>query len=344
MAPETEPVLVDRFSRRVTYLRVSVTDRCNLRCVYCMPAEGLEFRPRRELLTFEELERVVRVFASLGVRRVRLTGGEPTVRRDLPDLVARLAAIDGIDELAMTSNGLLLERLAAPLREAGLGALNVSLDTLRPERFRQITRVGTLDAVERGLAAAREAGFENIKLNAVVMRGFNDDELVELADWAIARGLVMRFIEFMPIGGEALGWSLGDGGCMPASEMRAVLASRYPHFEPAPGYRPGLGPARYWLVRGPSTPPEGGRIGFISAVTECFCADCNRVRLTPEGGLRACLADDREVSLRDVLRSGGSDAALREAIFVALHGKRETHRFEEGVAGGTQRAMTTIGG
>jgi len=329
----------DRFDRQVTYLRVSVTDRCNFRCVYCMPEEGIEFTHRSRLLTFEELARIVRVFAEQGVRRVRLTGGEPTLRTDLELLVRAIAETDGIEEVAMTTNAFLLPRKAEPLREAGLSSLNISLDSLRPERFRELTRVGTLERVERGIEAARKAGYPSIKLNAVVMRGFNDDEIVELAEWAIARDLVMRFIEFMPIGGDAVRW--GQYGCVPAEEMRAVISSRY-QLEPAPGVKKGAGPARYWRATGPST--DGALIGFISAVTNCFCEDCNRVRITPEGKLRACLADDAEVDLRAVLRGGGSDEELRAAIREALAGKRLTHRFEEGMGGATDRVMTTIGG
>lgn len=331
----------DSFNRKVTYLRVSVTDRCNFRCVYCMPAEGIDFRPRDQILRFEEIERIVRIFARHGVKRVRLTGGEPTLRQDLPELVERIASTPGIDEVAMTTNAFLLDRQADALYAAGLRSLNISIDSLQPDRFAEITRIGSLERVERGIDAAMEAGFEKVKLNAVIIRGFNDDEVIDLARYAIERGVVLRYIEYMPIGGEATRW--GERGLVPADELRAVLSSHF-LLEPLPDVKLGSGPARYWRAVGPTTGSEGARIGFISAVTNCFCAACNRVRLTPEGKLRACLADDNEVDLRELVRRFASDEEIEAAIGRALGAKKETHRFEDGLEGGTQRVMTTIGG
>ena len=306
-----------------------------------MPAEGTPHAPRAELLTFEEIERLMRLFASVGVQRIRLTGGEPTLRMDLPALVARLNAIDGIDEVVMTTNAFLLERQAQALKDAGLRSLNVSLDTLRPERFREITRIGSLERVLRGIDAARRVGFNDIKLNCVAVRGFNDDELLDLVEWSIDQGLTLRFIEFMPIGGADTIW--GTRGCLPAAEMRSVLSSCY-QITPEPSARGVRGPAGYWRLLGPRTPTGGAKVGFISAVTECFCDACNRLRLTAEGGLRACLADDREFDLRALLRGGVDDEWILSAIKRTLWGKEATHSFSLSGEGSTQRIMSTIGG
>jgi len=337
--------LVDSFGRRVTYLRLSVTNRCNFRCVYCMPADGVPLEPATELLSFEEIARVVTVMASMGVGRIRLTGGEPLVRRDLATLVRMLRAIDGVKEVVLTTNGLLLGRQAVALLEAGLAGLTVSVDSLRADRFARITRGGELDRVLEGIEAARRAGFGPIKINTVLIRGFNDDEVLDLVDWALSSGHVLRFIEFMPIGEDTI-WGLGDtdgSRCVPAAELRQVLERRYALSTLPPAE--GVGPARYLRLSGPAV-PEGvdGRVGVISAVTECFCAGCNRIRMTPQGGLRACLADDREVDLRAVLRSGGDRQALEAALSRALFGKQETHTFD--IEGGnvTLKQMVSIGG
>lgn len=344
-SPHEDPVmdaLIDRFSRAVTYLRISVTDRCNFRCVYCMPAEGVPHQPRSALLSFEEITRVARVFARMGVQRIRLTGGDPTLRRNLPDLVASLAALPGIDEVVMTTNAFLLDRLASPLHQAGLAGLNISLDTLDPERFKTLTRVGSLERVERGIEAARAAGFERIKLNAVVIRGFNDDEILPLFRWAAERDLILRYIEFMPIGSDDTVW--GQRGCFSAAEIRSRIASAYA-LNPLGRPNARMGPARYWRATGPDLPEGGARFGIIGAVTECFCDDCNRVRITPEGGLRVCLADDGEVNLRMLLRSGASDDTLQATIQEALLYKKESHSFALGTEQGkTARIMSTIGG
>ena len=332
----------DRFGRQITYLRVSVTDRCNFRCTYCMPAEGIEHVPRPELLTFEEIEQVVRVFAETGVSRVRLTGGEPLVRANLPVLVAQLKAIPGIEQVVMTTNAFLLERYAERLAAAGLDGLNISLDSLDPETFAAISRVGALGKVLDGIESARAAGLR-VKLNAVVMGGVNDREIVELVSFAASVGAVMRFIEFMPIGTETA-W--GDAHCVPAREMRERLAQNW-ELVPDPE-RYGTGPARYWRAYGDGLGPKGCAIGFISAVTECFCADCNRVRITPQGGLRACLADDHEVDLRVPLRTIADPAeraaAVRDLIHHSLWSKKEAHAFD--IAGGavTTTRMHSIGG
>lgn len=336
--------LTDRFGRKVTYLRISVTDRCNFRCVYCMPEEGIPHAARDELLSYEEITELAGIFAREGVTRVRLTGGEPLVRAGVPDLVAMLKGVDGIENVAMTTNAFLLGRYAEDLRKAGLDSLNISLDTLQPDRFKEITRVGSLDRVLEGIEAAREAGFEGTKLNAVIVGGFNDDEMCDLVQFGIDRDLIMRFIEFMPIGDTV--WANGKGDCVPAAKMREAISQRWKLSADDTTY--GKGPARYWRLHGPGTPPEGHPFGIIAAVTECFCAACNRVRLTSQGGLRACLADDGEVDLRAPLRTrepGPERTADIEArIRAALFGKKETHSFNIDGGSVTSKQMTAIGG
>ena len=331
----------DRFGRKVTYLRLSVTDRCNFRCLYCMPEEGVPLRPNDELLSFEEIAQVVGVLAREGVRRVRVTGGEPLVRKELPTLIRKLARLPGIEEIVLTTNGFLLDRHAAALREAGLSEVTVSLDTLDPARFSHVTRRGELGRVLEGIKAAQAAGFGPIKLNAVLIRGFNDDEVLSLTEWAIERGHVLRFIEFMPIGEDTLWAQVRGGGCVPQAEVLAVLGARW-RLTPQ-GMRPGAGPSRYWGLEGPGA-PHGARVGVISAVTECFCDACNRLRLTPQGGLRACLADDREVALRALLRQGCDEETLAQAVRRALWGKEAAHSFTLEGGAVTRKQMVSIGG
>lgn len=328
----THAPLVDSLGRVHTYLRVSVTDRCNYRCTYCMPAEGMAWLPRPELLTYEEITRVVAVMAAMGLRKVRLTGGEPTLRRDLPALVTSLAAIPGIQDIALTTNGHLLERLAEPLARAGLRRINVSLDSLRPERFRTLTRGGDLDRVLRGIEAARAAGLVPVKINAVLLRGENEDEVDDLVDFFGERAAwsELRFIEYMPF--EAR-WHQ----CVPAAEVRARLARRF-ELRPLPSKGP-AGPARGFHLH-----PSGLRVGFISPLTEHFCATCNRLRLMCDGHLRTCLAHEDTPSLRDLLRAGASDAHLEAAIRAMVLGKPWGHDCQ--ADGGTlfQGVMTGVGG
>lgn len=339
-------LLTDDFGRSVTYLRISITDRCNFRCVYCSPAEGIEHGASEELLTYEEIEEVVRIFAAEGVRKVRITGGEPLVRAEVPTLVDKLDAIPGIEHVAMTTNAFLLERHVDALRNAGLKSINISLDSLEPENFEELTRIGELDRVLGGIDAALAAGFDRVKLNAVVIRGFNDDEILDLAEFAIDRGIILRYIEFMPLGEETV-WTETEGNsCVPAREIRERLGERWDLVPDETEY--GSGPADYWILHGPDLPKEGHPIGIIGAVTECFCAGCNRMRMTPKGQLRACLADDREISVRAPLRTIAEPekrrAAVEEAIAVALGGKRESHSFEFDGGSVTQKPMTAIGG
>jgi cyclic pyranopterin phosphate synthase len=330
---------VDRLARRVSYLRVSLTDRCNYRCQYCMPEEGVDLVPRAEVLTLEEIVRVVAAMRLFGVRRVRLTGGEPTIRRGLVELVRALAAL-GLDDLAMTTNGHRLEELARPLKDAGLARLNVSVDTLDAHKFRALTRRGDLDAVLRGLEAARAAGFAHTKLNAVVMGGVNDgDDLIALCRFAWSRRLVPRFIEFMPMSDGAL---FAPGSFVPAAEIRARLSAAFGPLDADEAEVPGVGPARYLRVR--LGEHAGARVGMISAVSEPFCETCNRVRLSATGRLHTCLAHDDDTDLRPLLRSGASDAELRERIRIAVANKRDGHEFTGCGGGAPRKHMVAIGG
>jgi cyclic pyranopterin phosphate synthase len=327
--------LVDGLARRVSYLRVSLTDRCNYRCQYCMPEEGVSLVPRADVLSFEEIARIVRVLVPLGVRRVRLTGGEPTVRKDLIELVAQLAAL-GLDDLAMTTNGERLAELAAPLRRAGLGRLNVSVDTLDPARFRAITRRGDLAAVTSGIEAARAAGFVRTKINTVVMGGVNDGDIVPLCAWAWERQLVPRFIEIMPMSDGAL---FVPGEFYPAAAIRRRIEAAFGPLAPvAAGGLPGVGPARYQATA------DGHLVGIISAVTEPFCETCNRVRLSAVGKLHTCLALDDDTDLRGPLRAGCSDEELAARVRAAVSAKLPGHAFTTCGTGGPRKHMVAIGG
>jgi len=329
------PVLVDAFARKVSYLRVSLTDRCNYRCTYCMPEEGVNLLPKGDVLTFEEIERVVRVFAGLGVRRVRLTGGEPTVRKDLITCVERLAAIDGL-AVVMTTNGHRLAELAAPLRRAGLAGINVSVDTLDAAKFREITRRGDLERVQAGIDAAIAEGIPT-KLNVVALRGFNDGEVGALCDYAWERGAVPRFIEWMPMSDGAL---YAPGALFTAAEIRAAVEAHAGPLAPDEVAVAHHGPARYWRTA------EERRVGIISAMSENFCSTCNRVRLSAVGELHTCLAYDDATNLRAILRgeSGDVDAELGAAIHEALGGKRKGHDFQASGCGGPRKHMVSIGG
>lgn len=335
--------LVDLQSRVVRYVRFSVTDRCNFRCTYCMPAEGAQVEPRHALLSFDEIERLARIFVGLGVVRLRLTGGEPLVRRDIVDLVAQLAQIPGVEDLAMTTNAFRLGELAEPLRAAGLRRLNVSLDTVDAAMFTAMTRNGALSDVLEGLDAADRAGFTATKINAVVVRGSNDQHLPALAAFCQARGYVLRLIEYMPIG---LDQHWGQQSFVAAADMRQTLqAAGWQLHEGAPkasfGAAIGGGPARYqW-----ATPPGGGEplaLGFITAVSDHFCATCNRVRVNASGTLRECLSTPGRLSLRDAMRAGLDDDELRGIVRLALAGKVDGHRFMVGTR--TVEAMSSIGG
>ena len=327
-------LLVDRFGRVHTDLRISVTDRCNLRCTYCMPLETA-FRPSGDLLTFEEIARVAAVAARLGVQTVRLTGGEPLVRGDLPELVRRLAAIDGIAEVTLTTNGLLLAEQAAALRRAGLARLNVSLDSLRPEVFVRIARREGLDRVLAGLAAATQAGFAAIRINAVSIRGLTEEEIVPLAAFCRREGFHLRFIEFMPLDAEAA-WSKEQ--VLSGREVRAILERAIGPLEPVEAADVGQPAVEYRWADG------AGRVGFIDPVTAPFCERCDRLRLTADGQFRNCLFSLAEWDVRAVLRSGGSADAIASLLRDCVAAKRAAHGIDTPAFERPARAMYQIGG
>jgi len=324
--------LVDPHGRTVRDLRISVTDRCNLRCRYCMPAEGMDWLPRADLLTYEEIERVARVGVErFGFDGIRITGGEPTIRAHLPVLVEKLAAL-GTD-LSLTTNGATLRALAGDLRAAGLRRINISLDSLRPETFFTITRRSALEQVIDGIDAAVEAGFSPVKVNCVLIRGVNDDEIVDFADFGRERGVTIRFIEFMPLDADD-SWSTGS--VVPAVEVLAAIAAVHP-LEPVDGR--GSAPAeRFRYLDG------RGEVGIIASVTESFCGSCDRVRLTAEGMFRNCLFAVRETDLRAVLRSGGSDDDLEAAIAADVGNKWSGHSIGQVHFIRPDRSMSQIGG
>jgi cyclic pyranopterin phosphate synthase len=330
----TEAALTDAFRRPITYLRVSVTDRCNLRCVYCMPEAGLPWIPKREILTFEEIERIVRAAASVGVRSIRLTGGEPLVRPGLAGLVARLAAIEGIDDIALSTNGLLLADQVGALAAAGLRRVNVSLDTLHPERFESIARRPGLERVLAGIDAAIAAGLGPIKLNCVVMRGQNDDELGDFGALTRERAVYVRFIEMMPVvenAAEQRDLYVSSGEIL---ERLGALGSLEPVIGPG-----GNGPARYFAY--PNAP---GAVGVISPLSHDYCERCNRVRLTADGRLRLCLFGDYEIDLRTPLRDGAEREELAALFRGGMLIKPERHHLRLGEAGSRMRAFSEIGG
>src|SRR3954454_7263424 len=326
--------LVDGHGRRIEDLRVSVTDRCNFRCQYCMPADGLPWLDRSAVLTFEEIERLVRLFASLGVTDIRLTGGEPLVRRDFPKLVAMLARVDGIDDLSLTTNGYLLERDAAALVEAGIDRVNVSIDSLQRDRFFQITRRDSLPQVLRGLdALASHPEVRPIKVNAVAIRGFTEQEAIPFADFARSTAFQVRFIEFMPLDADHA-WTRDS--VLTGEELRAIIHAVHPIEE---------------LPREPSSTARvfrfadgRGEIGFINPVSEPFCSDCNRGRITAEGQLRTCLFWVNETDLREPLRGGASEAELASLIRDAVWRKELKHHVGEPGFIQPPRTMSAIGG
>ena len=327
--------LHDTFGRTITSLRVSVTDRCNLRCRYCMPEEGAPFLPHDEILRYEELERLIRVALALGVSKVRLTGGEPLVRKGLIDFIRRLRRFEGLKTLTMTSNGILLGQYAEELKNAGLDYLNISLDTLNAEKFRSITRFNHLDMVLQGIENARNAGFSLIKVNVVSIRDFNDDEVFDFVEFANRCGLMVRFIEYMPFPGND--WE--QKGFLASKELRARIRERYPLM---PRYDNPSAAARLYEI-----PGHHGSIGFISAASESFCDRCNRLRLTSDGFLRPCLHGPIEIDLKGPLRRGASDTELIDLFHEAVDKKTASHYdfFDKGYrTSGCDREMVRIGG
>jgi cyclic pyranopterin phosphate synthase len=327
--------LVDGWGRQIASVRISVTDKCNFRCTYCMPAEGLEWLRRDEILSFEEIARLTAILAALGVTEVRLTGGEPLVRRDLPDLVGMLAAIPGVDDLSLTTNGVLLDRLARPLVEAGLRRINVSLDSLDHVRFTEITRRDALDQVLAGLAEAeRYPELRPIKVNCVAIRGFTEDEVPALAELARRKPYVVRFIEFMPLDADRA-WSADQ--VLSGGEIRASIESRFGPLVELPA-KPSSTARRFRFADG------RGEIGFINPVSEPFCSSCDRIRLTADGQLRTCLFSRREWDLKTRLRDGSTDADIAAFIRFAVQHKELKHRVNEPGFVRASRSMSQIGG
>jgi cyclic pyranopterin phosphate synthase len=333
--PAVSP-LIDRFGRRVDYLRLSVTDRCDFRCVYCM-AEDMEFAPKASVLSLEEMAQVAETFVALGVRKIRLTGGEPLIRHNVMQLVEHLGALPGLDELVLTTNGSQLPRLAVPLREAGVRRINISLDTLNPRRFRRLTRTGHLEQVLAGIDAACAAGFERLRLNAVIMRGSNDDEVADLVEFAASKGIDLAFIEEMPLGNieehdRAITLARSDW-------LREQIEQRY-ELEALGDPSGSAGPARMYRVVGTDS-----QVGFISPHSNNFCHLCNRVRLTAEGRLLLCLGNEHSVDLRAVLRDPAADASsLEQRIREAIEIKPERHWFDLNEEPQILRFMNATGG
>ena len=334
IASPSEPRLADAFHRPITYLRISVTDRCNLRCVYCMPEAGLPWIDKHEILSFEEIERVVRAAAQIGVRSIRLTGGEPLIRRDLVRLVEKIAAVPGIDDIALSTNGMMLPELAQPLRDTGLTRANISLDTLREDRFFAIARRPGLDRVLAGIDAAIAAGLGPIKLNCVVMRGANDDEVADFAAMTRDRALAVRFIEMMPVTDNVADHKNSYVSATEILERIGALEALHPVDGP-----PGNGPARYYAFDG-----AAGSVGVISPLSHDYCDTCNRVRLSADGRLKLCLFGDHFIDFRTPLRDGAGDDALIALFRGSMYVKPERHHLEIGQTASAMRALSEIGG
>jgi cyclic pyranopterin phosphate synthase len=329
--------LIDTFQRTINYLRISITDRCNLRCIYCMPTEGVPVVSHDAILSYEEIERIVKVAAGEGIKKVRITGGEPLVRKGVVGLVGLLSKVQGIHDLSMTTNGILLSEYAQPLFDAGLMRVNVSMDSLKPQRFREITRGGDLSLVLKGIETAESVGLKPIKINVVAIKGCNEGEIVDFVRLTIDHDYHIRFIEFMPVGHE--------NGWRPDSYLSGASIRQYieRHFaieqiagESAQGTN---GPADLFRIQG-----ARGVIGFINAISNHFCASCNRLRLTADGTLRPCLFSDVEYDVRTVVRSGGSDDELKALLHAALSAKPKKHALFEPSFRKCGREMVSIGG
>ena len=325
--------LRDSFDRVIDYLRISITDRCNLRCIYCMPPGGIKPVRHKDILTYEEIVRVVRVAANLGVRKIRITGGEPLARKNVTFLVDAIRRIPAIEDMSLTTNGILLQERARELANAGLDRVNISLDSLRPERYREITRGGEIDRVTKGIEAAKKAGLMPIKINMVPVRGLNDDEIEAFAKITADTPYHVRFIEFMPIGATDF-WD--EGRYISTDEIRSVVEKIGP-LSPVKFRK--TGPARYFRFE-----KAPGVIGFISALTHHFCGDCNRLRLTADGKLRPCLFSETEIDLKPALRDRSSDGELERLLRLSIEVKPEGHKLGQRRALSSLRAMSKIGG
>ena len=335
--------LMDSCHRTIDYLRISITDRCNLSCIYCTPANGVHWLPKDELLTYEEITTIATVAAELGITKVRLTGGEPLIRTDLPDLVARLAKMPSIKDISLTTNGILLKQYAQQLKKAGLKRVNISLDTLNRAKFQRIAGHDRLNDVLQGIEAARKTGLNPVKINVVALRGVNDDEILDFAQLTVNDGWHVRFIELMPfVTDTCLEGCAGEGSdrlqgqFIAVSEIQERL-SRLGALEPA-AYMKGNGPAKYFRL-----PRASGTIGFISPVSQHFCENCNRLRLTADGKLRLCLFSDDEIDLRTPLRSGAPVDTIRKVIIEAVKVKPSQHHLSQGMVP-PKRFMSQVGG
>lgn len=316
----TDTALIDSFNRQVRYLRLSVTDRCNLRCTYCM-AEDMTFLPKSKVLSLEEMEVVARAFVELGVEKIRLTGGEPLVRKGIVELAASLSRLSGLRELVMTSNGVLLDKFAAPLVDAGVSRINISIDSLQADRFKALTRFGSIDDVLRGISVASQAGFKRIKLNAVILKGVNDDEVLDLADFAVEHDLDISYIEEMPLG--EISSHQRSNTEVTSLSIREQLDTKFT-LEASDFSDAAAGPSRYLSVRGTQT-----KIGFISPMSNNFCASCNRVRVTTEGLLLLCLGNEHSLDLKQILRDHPGDLErLKRSIVESMQRKPERHYFD----------------
>ncbi len=323
----------DPFGRKIDYIRISVTDRCNLRCRYCMPEEGLKLLPHSFLLTYEEIYRIVRIVAGMGFKRVRITGGEPLVRRDIEKLIYKIASVEGIEDVSLTTNGTIFYKFAERLKEAGLKRVNISLDTFRRDRFLWITRRDMLSGVLKSIEKALELGFDPVKINVVLIKGFNSDEVLDFAKFAYENPVTIRFIEYMPTGGELL-W--GRDSVMYGWEAKEIIEKEY---ELAQSNDVGGGPAvTYNLVGGK------GKVGFITPISCHFCATCNRIRVTSEGGVKPCLFSDLELDIRGPLRNRASDDEIRKIIEKAISLKPRAHKIVKYAFKKCQRTMREIGG
>ncbi len=327
-------MLFDPYQRQINYLRISVTDRCNLRCRYCMPEQGLSLIPHEDILTYEEILRIVHIFVKEGIFKVRLTGGEPLVRKGIVDFISRLSQIEGIKDLSLTTNGLLLKEVAVDLKRAGLKRINISLDTLNREKFFQITRRDGYDRVWQGIEEAMKASLSPIKINMVAIKGFNDDEIESFALLTLHYPLMVRYIEYMPSGN---GEEWKEGNILTTLEIKSRL-EELGNLLPIPSDQ-WDGPARRYRLEGAL-----GEIGLIGPVSDHFCGNCNRLRLTPDGKIRTCLFSDDEIDVKGFLRNGGSDEDVRKQLLIALTTKPERHQINTRQFKKCQRNMSAIGG
>ena len=328
--------LIDHCNRLIDYLRVSVTDRCNLSCLYCKPQSRLKLLAHHDILRYEEIRRLVAVAAPLGISHVRITGGEPLVRRGIVPFIASLRDIAGITDISVTTNGVLLEEMAEGLRAAGISRLNISLDSLDPRRFAAITGSDVWERVWRGIERAEEQGFHPIKINMVPVRGVNDDEVADFARLTVKRQIHVRFIELMPIGGQE---SCRAAACVPAGEIQKAIESVFGPLEPAGGTGAGAGPSQNYRI-----PGGRGIIGFITPISKHFCASCRRLRLTADGKIRPCLLSDTEIDVKSPMRGGCGDAELERLLRLALEIKPERHYISESPDERFERTMSRIGG